>query len=198
MIVDPQTARFKHDHGGRTYYFCAQGCLDRFAADPAKYLGERTSAPPVPDAVYTCPMHPEVRQTGPGACPKCGMALEPVEVTADETPNPELDDMSRRFRVSAALAVPLLIDRDGGHVESAALVRNALGRVGAGDAGGAVGRLAVLRTRLAVDRQPQSEHVHADRDRHRHGLSIQRDRNARAANFSGVVSRPGRRAGRVF
>ena len=139
MIVDPRTARFKHEHGGRTYYFCAQGCLNRFAADPAKYLGERTSAPAglelsnnpgdtpaharkpeilssqpgvSPDcltgAVYTCPMHPEVRQIGPGVCPKCGMALEPVEVTADETPNPELEDMSRRFRVSAALAVPLL------------------------------------------------------------------------------------------
>jgi P-type Cu+ transporter len=109
MNVDPRTARLKHEHGGRTYYFCAQGCLDRFAADPVRYLGERTSAPAAPGAVYTCPMHPEVRQIGPGTCPKCGMALEPVEVTAAEAPNPELEDMSRRFWVSAALAVPLLI-----------------------------------------------------------------------------------------
>ena len=102
MRVDPKTVRFKDQHQGKTYYFCCQGCRDRFRADPGKYFGA-APAPAKPGVPYTCPMHPEVRQMGPGACPKCGMALEPVEVTASEEPNPELADMSRRFWISLAL-----------------------------------------------------------------------------------------------
>ncbi len=85
MTVDPHTTSRRHVHAGRTYYFCSDGCLAKFAADPQKYLdSSRQSAPPVPaGAVYTCPMHPEIRQVGPGACPICGMALEPVVATAD-------------------------------------------------------------------------------------------------------------------
>src|SRR3954471_17715829 len=80
MLVDPHTAQHRHQHEGRTYYFCSGGCLAKFKADPAKYLDKSTkSAPSVPGgAIYTCPMHPQVRQVGPGSCPICGMALEPV------------------------------------------------------------------------------------------------------------------------
>ena len=110
MRVDPTTARFIHQHEGKTYSFCCQGCRDKFRADPGKYLGVAAAppAPAKPGVPYTCPMHPEVRQMGPGACPKCGMALEPVEVTASEEPNAELAEMSRRFWISLALTVPVL------------------------------------------------------------------------------------------
>ena len=102
-------------HAGTTYWFCNPSCRERFIADPARYLHPPEPAPVVPGSlpgkdtrIYTCPMHPEVRQVGPGSCPKCGMALEPLEVTADEGPNHELVDMTRRFWVSLALTVPVL------------------------------------------------------------------------------------------
>ena len=108
MKVDPAT-RLRLDHRGTTYYFCAQSCLDRFRADPARYLEPLPDAPAAdPEAVYTCPMHPEVRQQGPGACPICGMALEPAMVTLDEGPNHELIDMSRRLRVAVVLGFPIM------------------------------------------------------------------------------------------
>jgi P-type Cu+ transporter len=87
MQVNERQAAGKGEYQGETYYFCSKTCLDRFAADPGRYTGARSTGPapqrPAAAAVnqaveYTCPMHPEVRQTGPGACPKCGMALEPV------------------------------------------------------------------------------------------------------------------------
>ncbi len=113
MDVDPATARWKHEHGGKAYYFCAEHCLKKFAADPAAYLerpaADRKPSPEAAKAWYVCPMHLEVRQLGPGSCPKCGMALEPETATLEEEPNPELEDMSRRFRVSALLALPVLI-----------------------------------------------------------------------------------------
>ena len=101
------------EHAGTTYWFCNPSCRERFIADPARFLHKPAPAPVVPGSgkdprVYTCPMHPEVRQIGPGSCPKCGMALEPLEVTADEGPNQELVDMTRRFWVSLALTVPVL------------------------------------------------------------------------------------------
>jgi Cu+-exporting ATPase len=103
------------EHAGTTYWFCNPGCRERFVADPARFLHPSASSHVVPGSpsgkdtrVYTCPMHPEVRQVGPGSCPKCGMALEPLEVTADEGPNHELVDMTRRFWVSLALTVPVL------------------------------------------------------------------------------------------
>ena len=100
------------EHAGTTYWFCNPGCRERFVADPARYLDPpkpgRESAPGRDTRVYTCPMHPEVRQVGPGSCPKCGMALEPLEVTADEGPSHELVDMTRRFWVSLVLTVPVL------------------------------------------------------------------------------------------
>ena len=111
MEVDTRTAGHKLSLGGTVYYFCSARCLEKFRADPDRYLNPSTDAstPEAKGAVWTCPMHPEIRRNGPGQCPICGMALEPLEPTADEGPNPELTDMSRRFWVSAALTLPLVV-----------------------------------------------------------------------------------------
>ncbi len=165
MTVNPETASGSYEYDGPKYYFCSKGCLDKFRSDPAAFVGDDKHAamPPnslhgtiaiaaarhpsqVPQANYTCPMHPEIRQVGPGVCPKCGMALEPVEVglpatstqyvcpmhpqtardapgncpicgmaleprtvTAEEAPNPDLIDMTRRLWVSIALAIPVML-----------------------------------------------------------------------------------------
>jgi Cu+-exporting ATPase len=125
MTVDPASAAGRLEHEGTTYYFCGIGCLKRFQADPGRFVHQErphgaAPAPPIaipPIAVqaapaepaeYTCPMHPEVRRKGPGSCPICGMALEPVAITLDEQPNEELVAMTRRFRWSAALSAPIL------------------------------------------------------------------------------------------
>ena len=110
MTVDPAKSPHRHDHAGTTYHFCSAGCRTKFAADPVKYLSPQPEpAPAAPGTVFTCPMHPEIRQIGPGACPKCGMALEPAEITADAPPNPELAMMTRRFWIALALTVPVFI-----------------------------------------------------------------------------------------
>ncbi|MBI2714775.1 MAG: heavy metal translocating P-type ATPase [Rhizobiales bacterium] len=116
MSVDPHTAKHRADYRGHTYYFCNPGCRTKFVADPQKYLGEREPEPVVEGAIYTCPMHPEIRQTGPGACPICGMALEPEIATADSGPNPELADMTRRFWIGLALSLPVIALEMGGHL----------------------------------------------------------------------------------
>ena len=119
MTVDAATSKHRHDHNGATYHFCSAGCRTKFIADPAKYLASAPAAASVavPEGtIYTCPMHPEIRQVGPGSCPICGMALEPDLVTADAGPNPELADMTRRFWIGLVLAVPVLILEMGGHL----------------------------------------------------------------------------------
>jgi Cu+-exporting ATPase len=110
MKVNPHKTRHRHDHQHRTYYFCSAGCRTKFAADPAKYLDKQAAlaAKPPPGTIYTCPMHPQIRQVGPGSCPICGMALEPAEATGDQGPNPELVDMTRRFWIGLALAIPIV------------------------------------------------------------------------------------------
>lgn len=101
------------EHAGTTYYFCSARCMDKFRANPQQYLKPQAETAPAPvkaaskDAMYTCPMHPEVQQIGPGTCPKCGMALEPMDAAAEED-NGELRDMTRRFWVSLVLSLPLL------------------------------------------------------------------------------------------
>lgn len=116
MMVDPHTAKNRHEHGGRTYYFCSTKCREKFIADPEKYLKpEEAKAPISEGAIYTCPMHPEVRQVGPGSCPICGMALEPLLVSAEAGPNHELIDMSRRFWIGLALTLPVVVLEMGGH-----------------------------------------------------------------------------------
>jgi P-type Cu+ transporter len=119
MSVDPATAKHQAEHAGATYYFCSAGCRGKFVAEPAKYLAPATPVPtnPAPaGAIYTCPMHPEIRQDHPGACPICGMALEPEVATAATGPNPELIDMTRRFWIALALSVPVFVLEMGGHL----------------------------------------------------------------------------------
>jgi Cu+-exporting ATPase len=120
MMVDPHTTEHKAEHGGRPYYFCSAGCRSKFLADPDRYLDPAVAAAkeePVPEGtVYTCPMHPEIRQVGPGSCPICGMALEPVLVSLEAGPNVELIDMTRRFWIGLVLAIPVFILEMGGHL----------------------------------------------------------------------------------
>ena len=119
MIVDPHTTKHRHSHAGRTYYFCSAGCLAKFSADPQKFIspGAAKTAEEVPEGtIYTCPMHPQIRQVGPGSCPICGMALEPELVSAETGPNPELADMSRRFWIGLVLALPVVALEMGGHL----------------------------------------------------------------------------------
>jgi P-type Cu+ transporter len=124
MMVDPAKSACKIEHEGNVFYFCSDRCRQKFAADPAHYLTPATElAPPPAGTIYTCPMHPEIRQVGPGSCPICGMALEPVEVTAEAGPNPELRDMTRRFWIGLVLTVPVFVLEMGGHVEAFGLHR---------------------------------------------------------------------------
>ncbi|HEX3709669.1 MAG TPA: heavy metal translocating P-type ATPase [Pseudolabrys sp.] len=116
MKVDSHTAKHRAEHRGETYYFCCAGCKTKFIADPQKYLGARAPEPVAEGAIYTCPMHPEIRQAGPGACPICGMALEPEMPDAGTGPNPELADMTRRFWIGLVLAIPVMVLDMGGHV----------------------------------------------------------------------------------
>ncbi|MDV3257070.1 MAG: heavy metal translocating P-type ATPase [Sphingomonas sp.] len=121
MNVDTRTATHRYELDGTPYYFCSARCLEKFRANPDQYLNPPEHDPAVrspamgalPEAaegtVWTCPMHPEIRRDGPGQCPICGMALEPLEPSLEEGPNPELIDMSRRFWVSAALTLPLVV-----------------------------------------------------------------------------------------
>ncbi len=127
MKVVPATAAGSLEHEGRTYYFCSRHCLEKFRSDPARFTAEgagRESCGPTPivlsptllkkpsppGTTYTCPMHPEIVRDGPGACPICGMALEPVAVLSEEEPDdPELVDMTRRFWICLALTIPLLL-----------------------------------------------------------------------------------------
>ncbi|WP_315750489.1 MULTISPECIES: heavy metal translocating P-type ATPase [unclassified Bradyrhizobium] len=117
MSVDPATSTHRFDHQGHTFHFCSAGCRTKFAAEPDKYLGEREPPPEMPaGTIYTCPMHPEIRQEGPGTCPICGMALEPDVISLDDAPNPELADMSRRFWIGTVLSAPVVVLEMGGHL----------------------------------------------------------------------------------
>lgn len=118
MDVDPATSGHPLVHRGASFWFCSAGCRSRFEADPDRFVGGNDAdahadisemSAEDESAEYTCPMHPEVRQAGPGSCPICGMALEPVVVSAEAGPNAELIDMTRRFWVAVALSIPVLI-----------------------------------------------------------------------------------------
>ncbi len=110
MTVDPAKTAHHAEHAGQTYDFCSAGCRTKFVANPNAYLGDKPKPAPMatPGAIWTCPMHPQIRQEGPGTCPICGMALEPEEPSLDDGPNPELVDFTRRLWVAGVLAVPLL------------------------------------------------------------------------------------------
>ncbi len=118
MRVNPATTAHHFAHGGTTYQFCSAGCRTKFTADPDAYLKPKITAaePAKPGAIYTCPMHPQIRQAGPGSCPICGMALEPAEATAEAQPNHELADMTRRFWIGLALTLPVFILEMGSHI----------------------------------------------------------------------------------
>jgi P-type Cu+ transporter len=119
MLVDPRTTPYRQQHAGRLYFFCSAGCQSKFLDNPTKYLArsEMTAPPAAPEGtIYTCPMHPQIRQVGPGFCPICGMALEPDLITATSGPNPELADMTRRFWLGLVLALPVVILEMGGHL----------------------------------------------------------------------------------
>jgi P-type Cu+ transporter len=111
MTVEPATAAGSYEYQGTQYYFCNPSCLTRFKADPESFLKPRADRhdAAAADALYTCPMHPEIVQHGPGACPKCGMALEPMTITADDGPNPELVDMTRRLWIAGVLGLPVFV-----------------------------------------------------------------------------------------
>jgi Cu+-exporting ATPase len=128
MKVDPHATRHRASHAGRTFYFCSARCREKFEADPTRYLGaQKVLTAPVPEgAIYTCPMHPEIRQTGPGSCPICGMALEPLLASTDQGPNPELADMTRRFWVGLALTLPVFALEMGQHLFGLSLVEQPL------------------------------------------------------------------------
>jgi Cu+-exporting ATPase len=118
MNVHPHTAKHRAAYQGRPYYFCSAGCVNKFEADPVRYLKTDPSvAMSVPEGtIYTCPMHPQIRQAGPGFCPICGMALEPEMPSASEDHNPELVSMTRRFWIGLVLAVPVVVIEMGGHL----------------------------------------------------------------------------------
>ncbi|WP_282041424.1 heavy metal translocating P-type ATPase [Halomonas alimentaria] len=118
MTVDPHHTDHRASHAGKTWYFCSARCQQKFEGDPDAYLqGDDTPAEQAPPGtIYTCPMHPEIRQEGPGDCPICGMALEPETVSAESGPSEELKDMTRRFWIGLALALPVLVLEMGGHV----------------------------------------------------------------------------------
>jgi Cu+-exporting ATPase len=111
MTVDPAKTAHHAEHAGNAYHFCSAGCRTKFVANPDAYLGDKPKPEPMatPGAIWTCPMHPQIRQEGPGTCPLCGMALEPEEPSLDDAPNPELVDFTRRLWVAGALTIPLLV-----------------------------------------------------------------------------------------
>jgi len=122
MSVDPEATAHEATHEHTDYFFCSAGCRAKFVASPTTWLGPRTEpAPAIPGTVYTCPMHPQIRQEGPGSCPICGMALEPETVTVEAPVNHELIDFTRRFRVGLVLTLPVFALEMGGHLTGLAM-----------------------------------------------------------------------------
>ena len=117
MRVNPDTAKHRFEYRGEQYFFCSARCRERFQAEAEKFLQPRSAGPEpaAPGASYTCPMHPEIKQVGPGSCPICGMALEPEQVSLDQGPDPELIDMTRRFRIALVLTLPVVAIEMGRH-----------------------------------------------------------------------------------
>ena len=116
MDVNPATAQYQTDYKKQTYYFCAENCLKKFEVEPEQYLQPQEAKPVIVGAIYICPMHPEIRQEGPGTCPICGMALEPETATGEEGENPELADFRKRFWIGLLLTLPVFVLEMGAHV----------------------------------------------------------------------------------
>ena len=114
MMVDPHAGKPTVRFGGGTYFFCSEGCRTKFAADPERYLGKKGEPEPLPaGTLYTCPMHPQIVQEGPGHCPICGMALEPMGAPPEDTDNPELIDFTRRLWVASTARARAARSRHG-------------------------------------------------------------------------------------
>ena len=175
----------------------SRSAQDHPGACPKCGMALEPDVPPAPATriEYTCPMHPEIVRSEPGACPICGMALEPRTVAAAEEANPELVAMTRRFWISVALTVPVLLlgmsDMIPGQPLEEFLSMRAMGWIELVLATPVVlwGGWPFFAARLGIDREPQPEHVHADRDRHRHGLRLQRDRRPLPRDFPAILSR---------
>ena len=117
MSVTIETAKHRFAYRGQDYFFCGKRCRERFEAEPEKFLQPKQPEPEAPaGTIYTCPMHPEVRQVGPGSCPICGMALEPEQISLDDAPDPELIDMTRRFWIALVLTLPVFVIEMGSHL----------------------------------------------------------------------------------
>jgi Cu+-exporting ATPase len=116
MAVDSAATSHHATHEGRDWYFCSAGCRTKFIENPSRFLAPQEPVDALPGTIWTCPMHPEVRQDHPGACPICGMALEPDVVSGDSGPSAELLDMTRRFKIGLVLALPVFILEMGGHL----------------------------------------------------------------------------------
>ena len=117
MMVDTHAGKPTYDYAGHTYHFCSEGCRTKFVREPARYLDKEAEPKPLPlGTLYTCPMHPEIVQEGSGACPICGMALEPMGVAPEDEKNPELIDFTRRLMVGAPLALALVAMDMGSHL----------------------------------------------------------------------------------
>src|SRR4051812_14349794 len=122
MTVKVEGAENTATHDGHPYYFCSTRCLGKFTAEPLRYLKPAPAEPAPAGTIFTCPMHPEIRQVGPGSCPICGMALEPAEVSLDDGPNEELVDMTRRLWIGGALAVPVVALDMANHMDGHHLI----------------------------------------------------------------------------
>jgi P-type Cu+ transporter len=123
MTVNLATSKHRFEHDGHLFHFCSARCQEKFVASPSTYLRPtKEEAPSAPvGTIYTCPMHPEIRQDHPGSCPICGMALEPLTATAEAEPNAELIDMTRRFWIGLAVTVPVVVLEMGGHIPALGL-----------------------------------------------------------------------------
>ena len=199
MMVAPDQTEHHARHGGAEFHFCSARCRDKFVADPERYLKPEAKPaapeqaghpPPKPGVIYTCPMHPEIRQEGPGNCPICGMALEPVTARRRGRAEPRTCGhdpavLDRRRPDAAARHSGNGRPSSGARAPPPDLPASvAVASVPAGDAGGAVGGLAVLRAGLAVVREPQPEHVQPDRARRRRRLPVQPGRDVRCRESS--------------
>ena len=201
MSVDPALAAHRAEHDGRSYFFCSARCREQFTAEPARYLTPAAAAPPTAaeDAHWTCPMHPQIIRAGPGSCPICGMALEPMVPAAGDAANPELRGMTRRFWVGVALSLPLLAMGMADHVAKPALDMLIAPRsvvwlqLILATPVVLVGRLAVFPARLELAPQPPAQHVHPDRARHRCGLPLQPRRSTGAGHLPALVPHARRR-----
>ena len=189
MTVDPATTEHRFDHDGRTYFFCCAGCRAKFAAEPARYLRSRARCARarsggndlhLPDA-------PRGAADGPGACPICGMALEPLSPSAETGPNAELIDMKRRLWFALALAIPVVVLDMGGHLFGAnwlaPQLSNWLQLVLATPVALGAGWPFFVRAAASI-RNAQLQHVHPHRHRGRRRVAGERRRDRRAGGFS--------------